>query len=106
MKEPSGREIIFTITKRRNSLIGHLLRQSIAYHNRRLNSVEEKEKIWYPRLNYIDGIRKDSKFTTHKAVKRLAANRSVWRAVANQLIISERRERESDRERFNSTYQI
>ena len=74
-----------TLTRRRNNLIGHILRHDGLMKTIVEGQVEGKNGKGRPRTKYMEQVKKDVKEKKYVGVKRLADRRTEWRAASNQL---------------------
>lgn len=80
-----GRTLMKTIQKRRSTLIGHILRHEGLLHTIIEGKLDGKNAIGRPRMKYMTQIMKDLQCNSYTELKRLAADRKIWKTrVSNQ----------------------
>ena len=78
------RSLIKTLIKRRNNLIGHILRHDGLMKKTVEGQVEGKKGKERPRTKYMKQVKKDVQEKKYVDVKRLAGSRIKLRAESNQ----------------------
>ena len=78
------RSLMKTLTRRRNNLVGHILRHDGLMKTIVEGQVDGKNGKGRPRIKYMEQVKKDVKEKKYVGVKRLADRRIEWRAASNQ----------------------
>ena len=78
------RSLLKTLSRRRENLVGHILRHVGLFKTFVEGQMEGKMGKGRPRMSFIEQVIKDVKEKRYVAMKRLADRREEWRAASNQ----------------------